>query len=580
MVFKRIFMPVFLMGIIFAMGSMAYAQTPPIDCTLASVGGGLPGPTARATATGHTEPVAAGTDATPAGGLAPGGGTVRVRCANISGFDVTSTTAGPGFSPTTLAIAQISFGVTITNGTAFPGSSNVGIRIINQAGVFATTPVFFPAGADPVNRTGGTVTFQISTAAGAGTVWPAGSAGTFDLAGVLVSLNGTGKTNVTATVFIGGATGYDTVCTSFGDTGSCNTVNVITSVLPGLKDPTSPTTIPITVGTAAQAGTANFNLLNIGTKQTFVVRVEENYQDMFKSASQFNGGGLGVFPVGGAANTEVQFQFSGIPAGLIIGGCNVLLTDQSGVLITTAAALVSAASVTALAPTLTVNFSGTVSQANVDVLWLLCNTVNDPTDTVLPAAGVTVQVSLAPAGAATSSTGGLLNTVTTGQVPRYQLALQPAAGLLVVAFPPGAVSLLVPFATVGGGYNTGIAISNTTSDPFGASGASSVTPQNGTLSFTFYDNSGTVTKYTTSASSPGGGLAGGLLNSGKTYVVNLSELLTAAGLTSGTFTGYIFVTTNFTNAHGAAYVYNGAGFTSATPVLVVAARTTPEGLDQ
>jgi len=45
-------------------------------------------------------------------------------------------------------------------------------------------------------------------------------------------------------------------------------------------------------------------------------------------------------------------------------------------------------------------------------------------------------------------------------------------------------------------------------------------------------------------------------------------LLNLAGMT-GPFSGYIFVQANFIPAHGVAYVYNGAGFTSATPVLVM-----------
>jgi hypothetical protein len=67
----------------------------------------------------------------------------------------------------------------------------------------------------------------------------------------------------------------------------------------------------------------------------------------------------------------------------------------------------------------------------------------------------------------------------------------------------------------------------------------------------------------------------------------VSDLLSAAGFGS-TFTGYIFVTANFTFAHGAATIYTtstGAAALS-TPVLVLppvstaAPRGTPEGLDQ
>ena len=46
----------------------------------------------------------------------------------------------------------------------------------------------------------------------------------------------------------------------------------------------------------------------------------------------------------------------------------------------------------------------------------------------------------------------------------------------------------------------------------------------------------------------------GVVAAGGTYVVNLSDLLSAAGFGT-TFTGYIFVTANFTHAHGAATIY-------------------------
>src|SRR5437773_585512 len=107
MVFKRVFMPMLVLGIICAMGSIAYAQTPSINCTLASTAAAsaalpsLPGSTTRATATGHTEPIGAGGDGTALTTAAgpgatvsiPGGGAVRVTCTNISGGTVN---AAPG----------------------------------------------------------------------------------------------------------------------------------------------------------------------------------------------------------------------------------------------------------------------------------------------------------------------------------------------------------------------------------------------------------------------------------------------------------------------------------------------------
>ena len=93
MVFKRVFVPMVVLGIMLAMGSMAFAQTPAINCTIASTGAGLPGPSARATSTGHTEPVAAGPDETAAN--IGGGGTVRVTCTNTSTSLIPAAPAAP-----------------------------------------------------------------------------------------------------------------------------------------------------------------------------------------------------------------------------------------------------------------------------------------------------------------------------------------------------------------------------------------------------------------------------------------------------------------------------------------------------
>src|SRR5581483_9758116 len=113
MTFKRLLMPVLMLGIIFTMGSMAYAQ---VVCGINATGPAIPaatangtaggnsqtfalvGPSANATATGHTEPIAAGPfevplDTTPAAASTPpgvgtpanrvpGGGSIRVSCHN------------------------------------------------------------------------------------------------------------------------------------------------------------------------------------------------------------------------------------------------------------------------------------------------------------------------------------------------------------------------------------------------------------------------------------------------------------------------------------------------------------------
>src|SRR5436309_1836104 len=121
MVFRRALMPRLVLGINLAIGSTAYGLVPGIICSLSAgptaAASGLPklwGPTARATAIGHTEPIAAGPDGTEGSGAAgspnPGGGTLRVTCTNQSGGTITSTSAPPGYHATGLAVAQISLG--------------------------------------------------------------------------------------------------------------------------------------------------------------------------------------------------------------------------------------------------------------------------------------------------------------------------------------------------------------------------------------------------------------------------------------------------------------------------------------
>ena len=155
------------------------------------------------------------------------------------------------------------------------------------------------------------------------------------------------------------------------------------------------------------------------------------------------------------------------------------------------------------------------------------------------------------------------------------------AMMLVLALAPSSfasvphTTLLVPFAVRDGAFDTGIALANTTADPFGAVSTGGAIAASGTITLTFYPRSatggaGTSFSLTTSATAkPGIGLSdNGSLAAGATWTALLSELMTAAGQT-GSFTGYIFITTNFTNAHGAPFVSDFRNFTSSIPMLVL-----------
>src|SRR5262245_10546685 len=115
MTFKRLIMPMLLLGIILIMGSTAFAQPTAINCGLSVPVGSTP----RGTATGLTVPVAAGPPVTVgAAKVSPptaGGGSIRVTCINSGG-------AGSPTDPG-VVVLTLSFGVTITNSTAHPSTT-------------------------------------------------------------------------------------------------------------------------------------------------------------------------------------------------------------------------------------------------------------------------------------------------------------------------------------------------------------------------------------------------------------------------------------------------------------------------
>jgi hypothetical protein len=153
-------------------------------------------------------------------------------------------------------------------------------------------------------------------------------------------------------------------------------------------------------------------------------------------------------------------------------------------------------------------------------------------------------------------------------LPRFAEALTDDQ--VVVTIVPATTTMLIPYATriASIGYDTGIAIANTSLDPY-----ENAEEQTGGVSFFFFPNEGDgpgeMFEFTTDGPITGTALnADGDLEPGATLVVLLSTLLAEAGET-GDFTGYIFVETAFQFAHGAAFISDFANFTSATNVLVM-----------
>jgi hypothetical protein len=141
--------------------------------------------------------------------------------------------------------------------------------------------------------------------------------------------------------------------------------------------------------------------------------------------------------------------------------------------------------------------------------------------------GVTMSFAPTPSGGLfTSSTGAAASNSLT--VPRFSDSLNVSKSLANFAICQTA--LLYPYVINTNGFDTGLAVANTTSDPFGT------TAQVGTCTLNFYGSSGPTAPFVTPSIATG------------TVYANLASTL-APG-----FSGYIIAVCNFQYAHGFAFV--------------------------
>ena len=137
--------------------------------------------------------------------------------------------------------------------------------------------------------------------------------------------------------------------------------------------------------------------------------------------------------------------------------------------------------------------------------------------------------------------------------------------------------LLVPYAAEEVGYHTALAVANTTKDPGTVAMGNflQAIPQTGKLTIYFFPKDGSTIAPWVSTSAPDefGLDATGKLPSGGTFVCLLSEILPED---VESFAGYIFIVTDFTNAHGEFFISDFDNFTHGALMLVVSdlSRTT------
>jgi len=155
-----------------------------------------------------------------------------------------------------------------------------------------------------------------------------------------------------------------------------------------------------------------------------------------------------------------------------------------------------------------------------------------------------------------------------GPIPEFTVGLTPAApgqSLFVVSLCQ--TILLFPYVTDFYGFDTGIAISNTSLDGLGPAGASSASSQTGGCSVAFYDNGGLSTNIGTSGMTPGyinsnvsyNGVAtissDGSIAPGQTWAFSLCNSDTTCNTVAGSgSSGYAIATCDFQFAHGYSFV--------------------------
>jgi len=447
--------------------------------------------------------------------------------------------------------ATISSGATALSAagtiTAVP-SLNDGIRIEGATGLFASVTAVAT-----VNYAAGTITVTLP-----GFPPPTGNnqSGSFRITGVRLDVNGkTAPLAITSAALSSSANSY---------IAPSSLPTLISSLGAGIASFASGT---ISAGTSL--GTALL-FANQGSgapaDATASVVLTEGFASAWRTRTQTATTGVGTDVQNGS---NILLSISGLPSGITATLSRVVIAGptQPGIALTST-------SLTSASTTSTISFTSTdltaVESIGLDVILSYTGTVTLPLSTP----GIQLSATMTP-----NSTTTLVGGVPSGVVARFTAS---TVGPVTIANVAQATStLLLPYAArVGTVYDTGIAVANTTKDPFTTGSA---TPAAGTVRFDLFPRSisgstgsaGTQTTIQTSATvrpgTNGGGLdANGNIPAGGTWSATLSELMAAASpAVTGDFIGYIFIQTNFVDAHGVSYILENGRVAGTVPLLVL-----------
>jgi len=345
-------------------------------------------------------------------------------------------------------------------------------------------------------------------------------------------------------------------------------IAVLNGILPALLTPTV---------TAVAVDASN----GVATPATAVINVQEGFFNAF-----------GVTPATDTTQTVghvIRLTLSGtLPAGVTL---TFPATDTSGLFTRSTAAGAPAASPLA------------VTSLATPVYYVL---TLDSQPAVQETFSINVDVTAVgpyPLAPGSVSVSAHIGPVSAAGYPRYaEGTCETAATRFLTVSGALTTTLLVPYAVdlgdAQGDYQTGIVVSNTTKDPGNIATLPTVPssvmgflpaiPQTGGLTVYFFPSDGSTIapwKSTVSGASFGGLDAAGKLAPGGQFVAMVHQLF-PTGVTS--FSGYLFIITDFTNAHGEFFISTFESFTHGALMLVVnqatvssaVGRTISEGLNQ
>lgn len=465
-----------------------------------------------------------------------------VNC-TIGGYKALNTNSGSGGA------------FACNNGIGVP--TNDPIRIVGASGVFAMVGTATPL----VNTTSQRVEILLpDITAGGGN----NSSGSFRLVGVRINANG-----LTGAQTVSGSLNTSVNNYLLGSPSSGTIINSLNAGISALAIGLAPGNSTIGgVSTNPAAGTATIFTNGNVARSIGAFTLTEGCNFCWRTRSQNGNNGANLVD----NSSQIRLTFNNVPAGVTLNlSTNTGTASSNSSLV---ASVSSGASITTASSTAILDFTGT-SSSNAEVLEVDYTLTVSTTAAVSTQTAITVTATMYPIGTGTSTDPTFTSaTGVPSESSGYPSFTDVEVGpVTLVNIVPANTTMLMPYVIFAPPYDTGIAIANTTSDPFG-SGTGGATKSAGTLTFTCYNTpaTGTPTSFTLTTSAtnkpwPGfstdGTVASGAVASGL-----FSQLLTTAGQT-GTFTGYCFIQAQFLNAHGTATISDFRTYSLTANVLIL-----------